>query len=145
MLVASLLASGPAWGDPALPHGEGPRQLTGAEERVSEVLGNPLAGACRRHASLALFSLGSLAVGGVFYGIESSLNKPNVDYTAGDRTRLATAAGAAGFTALIAAGSYFYFVRQDVRRAREWNASLSAGPSSGGGMGVAASIRLPMP
>lgn len=144
-LVAACFFCGQARCEPSLAEANEGLGLTASENRLSSHLGNPVAGAYRRHASLALFSLGSLAVGGVFYGIDASLDKGNVEYTAGDRTRMSTAAGAAAFTALIAAGSYFYFVRQDVRRAREWDAGLSAGPASGGGMAFAASIRLPMP
>lgn len=144
--LAAALACGLAWGETSAPQAKaGPAAEAGSGITGSAYAGDSMAGAYRRHASLALFSLGSLAVGGVFYGIGSSVDNPNVDYTAGDRTRLATAAGAAGFTALIAAGSYFYFVRQDVRRAGEWNAGLSAVPVPGGGMGLAASLRIPIP
>src|SRR5690606_462184 len=128
-LAAACLACGPAWSEPSAMPAEEVSAESGPGFSGSAHAGDPMAGAFRRHASLALFSLGSLAVGGVFYGINASLKKPNVDYIAGDRTRLATAAGAAGFSALIAAGSYFYFVGQDVRRAREWDAILSAGPA----------------
>lgn len=145
ILAAAFLTSMAARGETARKEAIGGVASIGAENARPAHAADPAAGAYRRHASLALFSLGSLAVGGVFYGIEASLNKPNVDYIAGDRTRLSTAAGAAGFTALIAAGSYFYFVREDVRRARYWDAGLSAVPASGGGLGLMASIRLPMP
>ncbi|MDQ3003412.1 MAG: hypothetical protein M3Y08_19390 [Fibrobacterota bacterium] len=97
------------------------------------------------HAPLALFSLGSLAVGGVFYAIHLSSRSPNVAYTAGDRTQLTSAVGAAGLTALLAAGSYFYFARQSSLEARKWDAQVSGGVDPEGDLNVGALITLPLP
>jgi hypothetical protein len=111
---------------------------------------NPSQGAYREHAPLALFSLGSLAVGGVFFGIDQSMQRPNVDYTAGDRSQLTTAMMAAGITAVLAAGSYFYFVHRSASRAREadppaWDAEVTGGLDAGGGAAVGARVTVPLP
>lgn len=103
------------------------------------------AGAMGRNASLAFFSLGSLAVGGVFYGINASLDRPNVSYTAGDRTRISTAVGIAGVTALIAAGSYLFYTESGDEKAKDWDARVGGGVAPGGGMQVTASLSLPLP
>jgi hypothetical protein len=65
--------------------------------------------AYREHASLAFFSLGSLAVGGAFYGIHSSLDRPASGAASGNGTRMEMAVGTAGFTALAAAAAYLYY------------------------------------
>jgi hypothetical protein len=97
------------------------------------------------HAPLAFFSVGSLAVGGVFYAIQSSLGKPQVGYVAGDRTSLSTAVGAAGLTALIAGASYFYFANRDSHKASSWDAQVSGGVAPDGKMNVCAALVLPLP
>ena len=114
-------------------------EATSANRRTS-----PIA-AMGEHAPLALFSLGSLAVGGVFYAIHLSSRKPNVGYTAGDRSQLTSAVGAAGLTALLAAGSYFYFARQASVEARNWDAQVSGGIDLEGDMNIGALISLPLP
>lgn len=107
-------------------------------------------GAYAEHAPLALFSLGSLAIGGVFYAIHVSSRDPKVDYTAGDRTSLTTAVGAAGLTALIAAGSYFYFAHKQKSQEAEpeadsdWNAQVSGGLAPDGGVSVGAKLTFPL-
>ncbi|MDB5102437.1 MAG: hypothetical protein JWP91_126 [Fibrobacteres bacterium] len=106
---------------------------------------NPTAGGYIEHAPLALFSLGSLAIGGVFYAIQNSSHGPHVGYTAGDRSSLATAVGAAGLTALLAAGSYLYFARESEENGRNWDAQVSGGVSPDGGMSVGALLTLPLP
>ena len=106
---------------------------------------NPVAGGYSEHAPLALFSLGSLAVGGVFYAIQASSHSPNVGYTAGDHTSLTTAVGAAGLTALLAAGSYFYFAHEDKVKDRNWDAQVSGGVAPDGEMSVGALLTLPLP
>lgn len=125
--------------DPVLPGSEIAASISGPDalSSPSETPG--------RHASLAFFSLGSLAVGGVFYGISTSLERPNVSYTAGDRSRISTAVGVAGLTALIAAGSYLFFVDRDAEKASAWDARVSGGTAPGGGIQVAASLSLPLP
>jgi hypothetical protein len=107
------------------------------------------AAAYGEHAPLALFSLGSLAVGGVFYGINASMHRSNVAYTAGDRTQLTSAVGIAGLTALVAAGSYFYYAHRAagnaVEKARNWDAQVTGGISPQGEPSVGALLRLPLP
>ncbi len=110
---------------------------------------SPLAGAYREHAPLAFFSLGSLAVGGVFYGISHGMDKANVGYTAGDRTQISTAVGVAGVTALLAAGSYFYYVHRSVAQSQaegsDWDAQVIGGPDGDGGVTVGARLTVPLP
>jgi hypothetical protein len=96
------------------------------------------------NASLAAFSVGSLAVGGVFYALQTSMDGPRVGFVGGDRSSLGTAVGAAGLTALIAGISYFYYSHRDLERARSWNASVSGGISPAGNANVSASIALPL-
>lgn len=107
-----------------------------------------VAAAYREHAPLALFSLGSIAVGGVFYAIGQGIDRPNVSYTAGDRSQLTTAITIAGASAVLAAGSYFYYVHRAKVRAEEesdWDASVGALPDGHGGVAAAARLTLPLP
>jgi hypothetical protein len=116
--------------------------------RVAAARLDPVAAAYREHAPLALFSLGSLAVGGVFYAIGRGLDHPNVAYTAGDRTQLTTAVTVAGVSAVLAAGSYFYYVHRAQVRAEEesgWDAEVGAAPDGRGGITAAARLTLPLP
>jgi hypothetical protein len=119
------------------------------------------------HAPLALFSLGSLAVGGAFYAIHVSTRRPDSQLSADDRTSLTNAIGAAGITALLAAGSYFWFTRDGGDRAyseklpgyepakepakepgkkpeRDWDARVSGGVAPDGEMSVGAMVTLPL-
>lgn len=103
----------------------------------------PSSSAYREHAPLAWFSLGSLAVGGIFYAIGQDQHRPNVSYAAGSRPGLTAAVSAAGLGALLAAGSYFYCVHRTRARDREetaWQASLDGGPDGNGGLAVAARL-----
>ena len=102
------------------------------------------------HAPLALFSLGSLAVGGIFYAIHVSTHDSKVDYTAGDKTSLTNAVGAAGLTALLAAGSYFYFAHKEKAMEADpepesgWDAQVSGGLAPDGGVSVGAKLTFPL-
>jgi hypothetical protein len=95
-------------------------------------------------APLALFSLGSLAVGGAFYAIDVSSRRPNVTQTAGGRSSLTHAVGFAGITALLAAGSYFYFSRNDAEPDSDWDAEVSGGIAPDGGMAMGAALTFPL-
>jgi hypothetical protein len=103
------------------------------------------------HAPLAFFSLGSLAVGGAFYAIHLSTSRSNSEFSAADRTSLTNAIGAAGITALLAAGSYFWFTRDGAHEAysgkapeRDWDARVSGGVDPDGEMSVGAMVTLPL-
>lgn len=103
-------------------------------------------GSRNEFAPLALFSLGSLAVGGAFYAINVSSRQSNVSNIAGGRSNPANAVGVAGITALLAAGSYFYFVRQDAESGSDsdWDAQVSGGMAQDGGMRVGALLTFPL-
>lgn len=63
----------------------------------------------REHAPLAWFSVGSLAVGGIFYGIQSSFDYPGATRASGNGVEVNMAIGAAGATALAAGAAYFWY------------------------------------
>lgn len=97
----------------------------------------------REHAPLAFFSLGSLAVGGVFYGIHQGLDDPGSPSFSGDGTRVNLAIGAAGITALAAGAAYlWYALRPDGPDVSGWSETVAAGITSDGG--VAASVTVPL-
>ncbi len=50
-----------------------------------------------------------------------------------------------GISALLAAGSYFYFARKSAVNARNWDAQVSGGVDPEGDMNVGALITLPLP
>lgn len=107
----------------------------------------PTASALGEHAPLAWFSLGSLAVGGIFYAIDTGIDRPNVAYTAGDRTRITTTVAVAGVGALLAAGSWFYYTH--LRESREapddgLDADISGGLDAQGLPAVSARLSLPL-
>jgi hypothetical protein len=107
-------------------------------------------------APLALFSLGSLAVGGAFYAINVSSSKSNVSPIAGGRSNLTHAVGVAGLTALLAAGSYFYFSREDAESDSDsdsdsdldsdsnWDAQVSGGIAPDGALSAGALLTFPL-
>jgi hypothetical protein len=97
------------------------------------------------YAPLALFSVGALAVGGAFYAINVSSQRPNVTQTAGGRTSLTNAVGVAGLTALLAAGSYFYFSRHETEPGSDWDADVSGGIAPDGGITMGAVLTFPLP
>jgi hypothetical protein len=150
-LLPGLIAVSQAWSDPRpFPEPGSPTAVTASAasdtERVAARL-NPTA-AYREHAPLAWFSLGSLAVGGVFYAIGRGLDRPNVSYATGNRSRMTTAVAVAGASAMLAAGTYFYYVHKSKGRAdseSDWDAALIGAPDGAGGLAVAARISLPLP
>lgn len=101
------------------------------------------------HLPLALFSLGSLAVGGVFYGISATSRGSDAASGVRDRSQLTTAIGAAGLGALLAAGSYFYYVHhpagKDGDPEGDWAARVTGGVSPEGGPVIGALLTLPLP
>lgn len=100
--------------------------------------------AYREHAPLAWFSVGSLAVGGLFYAIGRDMDRPNLSYTAGDRSRIGAGVAAAGITALIAAGSYFYFAHR-ARSEEGWEAGLAGVPDGSGSLALGARLTFALP
>jgi hypothetical protein len=150
-----LLAVGRAWPDappaasdpvraeiarsPVLPSPDSGRAVARSEARAA---------AYREHAPLAYFSLGSLAVGGVFYAIGNGAGGSRPALSASDRRQLATTVSVAGASALLAAGSYLYFVHKAKERSEEdagWEASIGGAPDGAGGLSVSARVSLPLP
>lgn len=107
----------------------------------------PTSGAYSEHAPLAWFSLGSLAVGGIFYAINTGVDRGNVSYTAGDRSRISTTVAVAGLGALLAAGSYFYYANHAASREQPDDGGLETEISGGlddqGGPAISAKLTLP--
>jgi hypothetical protein len=114
--------------------------------RASRIRGPIAVPSVSEHAPLALFSLGSLAVGGAFYAIHLSTRNSNSEFSAADRASLTNAMGAAGLTALLAAGSYFYFSRAGAQQEeeRDWDAQVSGAVAPDGEMSVGAMVTLPI-
>ncbi|MEO6096172.1 MAG: hypothetical protein ABIW76_10905 [Fibrobacteria bacterium] len=116
--------------------------------RVSSPTTGPSVSDRDEHEPLALFSLGSLAVGGAFYAIHLSTRKSNSGFSAADRASLTNAMGAAGITALLAAGSYFWFTREGAYQEHEsepdWKARVCGGVDPDGEMSVGAMVTLPL-
>jgi hypothetical protein len=97
-----------------------------------------------KHAPLAAFSLGSLAIGTVFYALQSSVHDPKVGFVPEDKASLSTAIGAAGFTALIAGVSYFYYSNRDAQRSHVWDAQVSGSLEPEGKLNLSAALVLPL-
>jgi hypothetical protein len=109
-----------------------------------------LAATYQEHAPLAWFSLGSLAVGGVFYAIGKGVDGPRVSYSSGNRSQMTTAVALAGASALLAAGSYLYYAHKGKagdgdEPVSDWEASLMGAPDGVGGLSVSARVSLPFP
>lgn len=135
LLAAALVAAAPLRADeaPAVP-----QEVTRLEYRAPAQV-SPY----REHAPLALFSLGSLAMGGVFYGIHRSLDYPDRSAVSGDGTRVDMAIGAAGISAVAAGAAYlWYTLRADRSGASGWTETVAAGVTSEGA--VAASVTVPL-
>jgi len=110
-----------------------------------EGIGGNIVAAYREHAPLALFSLGSLAVGGAFYAIAHGANGSRSAANPADRSQFTAAVSVAGLSALLAAGSYFYYVRRAKARAEAdplWDASVSGAPDGAGGVAMGARLTL---
>ena len=111
----------------------------------------PEVSAYKEHAPLAWFSLGSLAVGGVFYAISEGMDHPNVAYTTSDRSHLNTTVTVAGISALLAAGSYLYYAHRAAQREAEpesesaWDAGVTGGLDADGNVTMGARLTLPLP
>ncbi len=157
--VAAILMYGQAWGGPAPASPTvgsrdllNPQPVSASSDSAQAARRINLSAAYREHAPLAWFSLGSLAVGGVFYAIGRGLDRPNVSYAAGSRSQMATAVALAGAGAMLAAGSYFYYVHKAVSRSNDgdgevsdWEAAVSGAPDGAGGFAVSARLSIPLP
>ena len=113
---------------------------------ISGNLGGPLAAAYREHAPLALFSLGSLVIGGAFYAIGHGADGSRAT-DAADRSQYRAVVSVAGISALLAAGSYFYYVHRAKARAeadQQWDASLIGAPDGAGGVAMGARLTVPL-
>jgi hypothetical protein len=123
------------------------RPIHGAQaEAKADFRSSSRLAAYREHAPLAYFSLGSLAVGGLFYGIQASLDGAGGNRINGDGTRMDMAVGAAGITALAAGAAYVYYVLRGKDPVEEptvpWAGSIRGGVGSDGGL--AASVTWPL-
>jgi hypothetical protein len=122
--------------------------VTPAKPAVAASRRTATSGAYSEHAPLAWFSLGSIAVGGIFYAINSGLDRKNVAYTAGDRSRLSSTVAVAGIGALLAAGSYFYYANHAASREQPDDGGLeteiSGGLDAEGDPAVSAKLTLPL-
>lgn len=102
--------------------------------------------AYRAHAPLAYFSLGSLAVGGLFYGIQASLDREGRSRINGDGARMDMAVGAAGVTALAAGAAYFYYVLSGREPGGEsvlpWAGSVRGGIGPEGSLAAALTVPI---
>jgi hypothetical protein len=161
-IIIGLLAPGLAWceampapvAEPASartdPASLQPVASAADSQRIAAENGNigvNLAAAYREHAPLALFSLGSLAIGGAFYAIGHGADGSRVAYS-GDRSQFTAAVSVAGITALLAAGSYFYYVHRAkaaVAEDPEWDAAVIGAPDGAGGVAVGARLTLALP
>lgn len=124
--------------------GNDPARASGPAEGAGrlEMRREPVVSSYREHMPLALFSLGSLAMGGVFWGIHSTWDNPGPSPVSGDGTRMNLALGAAGFTALAAGACYAYYASRGAAGRRGWAGSLSGGVAPDGSM--AASLTVPL-
>lgn len=160
LILLGLLAPGRVWCDPAPSPAEGRAWLRPAavpmdSQRVAAQRenrdGKPnenLAAAYREHAPLALFSLGSLAVGGAFYAIGHGADGSRSANSVADRSQLRAVVSVAGISALLAAGSYFYYVHRAKARAEadpEWDAAVIGAPDGAGGIAMGARLTWPLP
>jgi hypothetical protein len=149
VLVIQAFAFGLAFGDPAPKASIEPSQESSAKSESSPepslMSGVATQNAYITNAPLALFSVGSLAVGGIFYSLQSGMDHPKAGFMGGDRSSLGTAVGFAGLTALIAGVSYFYYSHRDSERNRAWDAQVSADVAPNGRMDLSAALVLPLP
>lgn len=147
-ILLALLALGRAWSDPlptatAVSAAMKPVPARADSQRVA-AHSEGIASAYREHAPLALFSLGSLAIGGAFYAIGHGVDGPRAGYGANNRSQFTAAVSVAGVSALLAAGSYFYYVHRAKARteAEQWDAALIGAPDGAGGVAVGARLTL---
>ncbi len=109
-----------------------------SESLTIPTIGNPYT----NHAALAAFSISSLAIGGLFYFLQNSQPNENSGFVQTDHAPIQTAIGAAGFSALIAGGAYFYYAHRDIEKRHEWDAQLSGGLNPKGGVNLFAALNF---
>lgn len=144
--LALLLAARLACAEQGVPANlESPTARLRADSVNAAFLAGTSVSPYREHAPLAFFSLGSLAMGGVFYGIRASMSGPRVNYVAGDRRDMTVAIGLAGLSALAAGAAYFWFSHEGEKREHAWDIGLEGAVSPEGGMEASATLRFPLP
>jgi hypothetical protein len=151
-ILLGLLALGRPWCDPMPAANAGSVAMTRvpaqSDSQAVTAHSESIAAAYREHAPLALFSIGSLAIGGAFYAIGRGVDGQRASFGAGDRSQFTVAVSVAGLSALLAAGSYFYYVHRAKARAQtdeEWDASLIGAPDGAGGVALGARLTLALP
>jgi hypothetical protein len=97
------------------------------------------------HAPLALFGVGSLAVGGVVLFIQKDATQNDRTVEWGKENQARMAIGFAGVGALAATWAYFYFARQEpsIVKNAEVHSPVEFSLSPEGGWGLQAIWRLP--
>ncbi|HLP43577.1 MAG TPA: hypothetical protein VK465_18895 [Fibrobacteria bacterium] len=94
------------------------------------------------HAPIGYFSLGALAVGGIFHGIHSHPSSAGEGSVSGNGSRVDMALGAAGLTAVAAGVAYLYYAFSSESRAPAWTEGLSGVVAPDGS--VSASFTMPL-
>jgi hypothetical protein len=102
--------------------------------------------AFERHAPLAFFSIGSLAVGGILVGIRAENQaKLNMQSHSPDRD-VVWALGLAGLTSVLAGGAFWYYVRAEMQNEQPPSEQgFSMVPIFDGGPGISAQITHSLP
>lgn len=151
-MLLGLLALGRPWCDPMPPADAAPAAMTRApaspDSQAVTAHSESIMAAYREHAPLAFFSLGSLAIGGAFYAIGRGADGQRASFGANDRSQFTAAVSVAGISALLAAGSYFYYVHLAKARAQadeQWDAALIGAPDGAGGVALGARLTLALP
>jgi len=147
-IFLGLLAQGRAWCDPVPSPNAGAALMkpiqAPADSQGIKANSEGIVAAYREHAPLAWFSLGSLAIGGAFYAIGHGADASRVTNGA-DRSQFKNAVSVAGISALLAAGSYFYYVHRAKARAEaepQWDAAVMGAPDGAGGVAIGARLTL---
>jgi hypothetical protein len=144
-LDASLATSFAPIGYPSVSGKENSMPQELSAERNQPLLPMTWGDAFDKHAPLAFFSVGSLAVGGIIVGIRSeNRSKWNAQSGSSDRD-ITWALGMAGITSMIAGGAFWYYSHKDMTLSRESiDPGFTLAPTWQQGLGIAAHWRLPL-
>lgn len=101
------------------------------------------------HAPLAFFSLGSLAVGGLVYALQSDLSYGDIHNSPQkmsnqDVTSIQSAVGISGLTALVSAAAYFYYSNRDYLHNSELAPIISGNLDGEGKLAITAKLNFPL-